>query len=196
MTGRARRIADVALAAVALAVLAPIGLLVGLAILVSSGPPVIFRQRRCGLHGAEFVILKFRTLRPPRHPGQSDRERLTRLGALLRWTSVDEIPQLINILRGDMSVIGPRPTLPEQVHRYTPRQRGRLAVRPGLTGWAQVSGRNGLSWPDRIELDLWYIENRSWRLDLWITVRTVANLLWPRGVVGAGGVNPGLGDAD
>jgi lipopolysaccharide/colanic/teichoic acid biosynthesis glycosyltransferase len=191
--GRARRVCDLVLSGFGLLVLAPVGLVIALAILTSMGRPVLFRQRRCGRHGREFVILKFRTLSHPRHPGESDRDRQTRLGAVLRWTSLDEVPQLVNIWRGDMSIIGPRPTLPEQVRHYSDRQRGRLTVRPGLTGLAQVCGRNSLSWPERIELDLWYLERRSWRLDLRILLRTIGVLLRPRGVVGPGGVNPGFG---
>ncbi|OLF08242.1 sugar transferase [Actinophytocola xanthii] len=197
MTGpcdcRARRLCDVLFAGLGLVVLAPVVLVVAVAVLVALGRPVLFRQTRAGRHGCEFVILKFRTLRPPAHPGEPDRDRRTRLGELLRWTSLDELPQLVNVLKGDMSVIGPRPTLPEQVRHYTPRQRGRLAVRPGMTGWAQVCGRNSLSWPERIELDLWYLERRCWRLDLLIVLRTVGLLLRPRGVVGPGGVNQGFG---
>jgi hypothetical protein len=119
---------------------------------------------------------------PIQFPGQRDAERLTALGRLLRTTSLDELPQLWNVLRGDMSLIGPRPTLPEQVVHYSGRQRGRLAVRPGLTGWAQVRGRNSLSWPERIELDLWYVANRSLLLDLRILGLTVAQLVRPSGI--------------
>lgn len=188
--GPVRRLLDVLLSGVGLVLLAPLGLAIGLAILVTAGRPVLFRQRRSGRGGMEFDILKFRTMCPPRWPGEPDSERRTVLGTVLRWTSLDELPQLVNILRGDMSVIGPRPTLPEQVRAYSPRQRGRLSVRPGLTGWAQVRGRNSLSWAERIELDLWYIDNRCLRLDLIILLRTVVVLLWPRGVTGIGGVNP------
>jgi lipopolysaccharide/colanic/teichoic acid biosynthesis glycosyltransferase len=185
-----RRTVDVALALAGLVVLAPAILVVALLVRWKLGRPVLFRQRRSGLRGAEFTILKFRTMWPPRYPGQPDRERETGLGTVLRAFSLDEVPQLVNVLRGDMGVVGPRPTLPEQVRRYDERQRRRLEVRPGLTGWAQVSGRNALSWPDRIELDLWYIENRSLVVDLRIILRTVGIVLRPRGVVGEGGVNP------
>jgi lipopolysaccharide/colanic/teichoic acid biosynthesis glycosyltransferase len=156
------------------------------------GSPVLFRQHRSGRGGVEFAILKFRTMRPPRYPGQPDRDRETGLGSLLRRTSLDELPQLVNILRGEMSLIGPRPTLPEQVRAYDQRQRGRLAVRPGLTGWAQVHGRNLLSWAERIELDLWYIENRSWRVDAVVLARTVVALVHRHGVTGPDGTNPGF----
>jgi lipopolysaccharide/colanic/teichoic acid biosynthesis glycosyltransferase len=137
------------------------------------GSPVMFRQTRVGLGGREFAIQKFRTMRPPAYEGQPDNERDTPLGSLLRSTSLDELPQLWNIVRGDMSLIGPRPTLPEQVQHYSQRQRGRLAIRPGLTGWAQVNGRASLPWADRIELDIWYIEHASLRLDLHIIARSV-----------------------
>ncbi|MCP2243605.1 sugar transferase [Lentzea aerocolonigenes] len=185
-----RRMVDIVIAAAGLAVLGPVLAVVAVLVRWRMGSPVLFRQRRSGLHGAEFSIVKFRTMRPPRWSGQPDRERETRLGAVLRRTSLDELPQLVNVLRGEMSLIGPRPTLPDQVRHYSPRQRERLSVRPGLTGWAQVSGRNALSWPERIELDLWYLENRSRRLDLVIILRTVGQLLRPHGITGAGGVNP------
>jgi lipopolysaccharide/colanic/teichoic acid biosynthesis glycosyltransferase len=126
------------------------------------------------------------------YAGEPDADRDTRLGLLLRKTSLDELPQLWNVLRGDMSLIGPRPTLPEQVVHYSERQRGRLAIKPGITGWAQVNGRNSISWPERIELDLWYIAHRSLRLDLRILVRTVLNVVRPHGIHGEGGVNPGF----
>jgi lipopolysaccharide/colanic/teichoic acid biosynthesis glycosyltransferase len=185
-----RRTVDIALALAGLAVLAPAILVVALLVRWKLGRPVLFRQRRSGLDGAEFTILKFRTMRPPRYEGQPDGERETALGTVLRAFSLDEVPQLVNVLRGDMGVVGPRPTLPEQVRRYDQRQRRRLEVRPGLTGWAQVSGRNALSWPERIELDLWYIDNRSLVVDLRIILLTAGVVLRPRGVVGEGGVNP------
>ena len=131
-------------------------------------------------------------MRHPRHPDEPDQDRISRIGHILRTTSMDELPQLINVLLGHMGVIGPRPTLPEQVAHYTPRQRGRLDVRPGLTGWAQVQGRNALSWPARIEYDLYYVRNHGFLLDLKILLRTVGVLLKPQGITGAGGVNPGF----
>ncbi len=185
-----RRALDVLFAVVAGVLVAPVALGVAGLIVAVMGRPVFFRQHRSGLHGAVFSVWKFRTMRAERWPGQPDAERIPRLGAFLRVTSLDELPQLWNILRGDMSLIGPRPTLPSQVAHYSPRQRGRLAVRPGLTGWAQVNGRNSLSWPHRIELDLWYIEHRSVRLEFEILLRTVMVLLLPRGVTAAGGTNP------
>ncbi len=189
-----RRAVDIVVAIVVMVVVAPAAAIVGILILIRMGRPVLFRQRRVGRDGALFTLVKFRTMRPERWPEEPDDQRTPRLGAFLRASSLDELPQLWNILRGDMSLIGPRPTLPEQVEHYTPRQRGRLAIRPGLTGWAQVSGRNSISWPERIELDLWYIEHRSASLDMKILLRTAARLAKPQGVVGIGGVNPTFPD--
>ena len=165
---------------------------VAIAVRVGLGSPVIFRQRRTGHRGREFTIVKFRSMRVSAYPGQPDSARESRLGRLLRASSLDELPQIWNIIVGDMSFIGPRPTLPEQVVHYSDRQRGRLAVRPGITGWAQVNGRNALSWPDRIELDLWYVAHRSITLDLKIILLTLHRVLRPQGIVGQGGVNPGF----
>jgi lipopolysaccharide/colanic/teichoic acid biosynthesis glycosyltransferase len=160
------------------------------------GSPVLFRQVRSGIHGQAFAIVKFRTMRPAEFAGESDAHRTPRLGRVLRHTSIDELPQLWNILAGHMSFIGPRPTLPEQVASYSDRQRGRLAVRPGVTGWAQVNGRNSLSWPERINLDLWYVEHRSLWLDLRILALTMRRLVRPCGITGEGGVNPDFPVAD
>ena len=145
--------------------------------------PIIYRQRRVGMHGREFDVLKLRTMVDgAEHIGaglaiDASDSRVTRVGALLRRTSLDELPNLLNVLRGEMSLIGPRPTLPVQVAQYTERQRGRLAIRPGITGWAQVNGRASLPWSERIELDLYYIEHRSLALDLRILWRTPALVL-------------------
>jgi lipopolysaccharide/colanic/teichoic acid biosynthesis glycosyltransferase len=167
-------------------------LLAAAVIRVSLGSPVLFRQLRIGLDGRPFTILKFRTMRPERYVGEPDDRRTPVVGRMLRAASLDELPQLVNILVGHMSLIGPRPTLPEQVQHYTARQHGRHAVRPGLTGWAQVNGRNSLPWPERIELDLWYIEHRDLRLDARIIGRTLQRLVRPTGLYGEGGVNPGF----
>jgi lipopolysaccharide/colanic/teichoic acid biosynthesis glycosyltransferase len=147
--------------------------------LETKGHP-IYRQRRIGKDGAPFDVLKLRTMvagAESMGSGLAVNEgdpRITRVGAVLRRFSIDELPNLVNVLRGDMAIIGPRPTVPVQVEQYTDRQRGRLAIRPGITGWAQVNGRTSLPWAERIELDLWYIEHRSWRLDLQILLRTAA----------------------
>ena len=149
-----------------------------IAIKLDDGGPVFYRQRRVGLHCDEFELLKLRTMdvgAESRGAGFAVNEgdpRITRVGRLLRRLSLDELPQLWNVVRGDMSLIGPRPTLAYQVDRYTPRQRRRLDVKPGITGWAQIHGRARLAWSDRIELDVWYVEHRSPLLDLKILVRT------------------------
>ena len=187
-----RRAIDVVVAAVALVVLSPLLAVAAILVRRTMGRPVIFRQARSGRGGIEFTIVKLRTMRAERYPDEPDADRLTRLGRLLRASSLDELPQLLNVLRGDMSIIGPRPTLPEQVARYGAHERRRLDIRPGLTGWAQVNGRNSLTWPERIELDIWYIDHRSLRLDLRILRRTIAQLVRPSGVTAEGGVNPGF----
>jgi lipopolysaccharide/colanic/teichoic acid biosynthesis glycosyltransferase len=177
-----RRAFDVVVAGGALLVLSPFLLGAMLAIRLESRGSAIYRQRRVGRDGRQFDVLKLRTMvSGAEHMGRGlavseGDTRITRVGRFLRRTSLDEVPNLVNVLRGEMSIIGPRPTVPVQVDRYTARQRGRLAVKPGITGWAQVNGRTELSWDERIELDLWYIEHRSLRLDadiLWRTVRMV-----------------------
>ena len=187
-----KRLVDVLVAGVAGVLLSPVMAVVAVLIRWRLGGPVLFRQLRVGLEGREFRIVKFRTMRDERFPGEPDVDRLPPLGKALRATSLDELPQLVNVLRGDMSLIGPRPTLPEQVAHYSARQHGRHAVRPGITGWAQVNGRNSLSWPERIELDLWYIEHRGALLDLRIVGRTLLRLVRPHGLYGEGGVNQGF----
>jgi lipopolysaccharide/colanic/teichoic acid biosynthesis glycosyltransferase len=178
-----RRALDIMVSATALAVASPIIALAALAIRLETPGPIVFRQRRSGLHGREFDVLKLRTMVDgAEHKGAGLRvnendSRITRVGAFLRRTSLDELPNLVNVLRGDMSLIGPRPTLPVQVAQYTERQRGRLAIKPGITGWAQVNGRASLPWSERIELDLYYIEHRSLSLDVQILRRTVAMVL-------------------
>jgi lipopolysaccharide/colanic/teichoic acid biosynthesis glycosyltransferase len=175
-----RRTLDIACSSLVLLLSAPLLALAALAIRLESRGPVIYRQRRAGLHGHAFDVLKLRTMVDgAEHIGaglaiNENDPRVTRLGSLLRRTSLDELPNLVNVLRGEMSLIGPRPTLPAQVERYTERQRGRLAVKPGITGWAQVNGRASLPWSERIELDLYYIEHRSLALDLRILWRTAA----------------------
>jgi lipopolysaccharide/colanic/teichoic acid biosynthesis glycosyltransferase len=186
-----RRVFDVVVSSVALAFSAPVLLLAALAIRVESRGPVFYRQRRSGLHGEPFDMLKLRTMVDgAEHIGaglavDAGDARITRVGALLRRYSLDELPNLVNVLRGEMALIGPRPTLPVQVAQYTKRQRGRLAVKPGITGWAQVNGRASLPWAQRIELDLYYVEHRSLSLDLKILART------PSLVFGGGGLYKG-----
>jgi lipopolysaccharide/colanic/teichoic acid biosynthesis glycosyltransferase len=183
-----RRLIDIVVSASVLALASPVLALAALAIRLESRGPALYRQRRSGLHGREFDVLKLRTMVDgAEHKGaglavDANDARITRVGALLRRTSIDELPNLINVLRGDMSLIGPRPTLPVQVAQYSERQRGRLAVRPGITGWAQVNGRASLPWAERIELDLYYIEHRSLALDLRILWRTPAMVLGGSGL--------------
>ena len=169
---------DVATAGTGLALLSPALAVAALAIRLEDGGPVFYRQRRVGLRGKEFNLLKLRTMEvgaESRGAGVAVNEgdpRITRVGRVLRRLSLDEVPQLWNVVRGDMSLIGPRPTLAYQVERYTSRQRRRLDVKPGIPGWAQVHGRARLPWDERIELDVWYVEHRSPWLDLKILART------------------------
>jgi sugar transferase EpsL len=162
-----------------LVVLSPVLVLVALAVRISLGSPVIFRQIRPGRGGRPFELLKFRTMRPDTG---GDAPRLTRFGRALRRSSLDELPELVNVLRGEMSLVGPRPLLTRYLPRYNPRQARRHEVKPGLTGWAQVNGRNSLTWEEKLELDVWYVENRSLGLDLRILGRTVWQVLRREGI--------------
>ena len=183
-----RRVLDIVASSTALLLSAPVLALAALAIRLETPGPVIYRQRRIGLHGRSFDALKLRTMvQGAEHIGaglavNAEDSRITRVGSLLRRTSVDELPNLVNVLRGEMSLIGPRPTLPLQVEQYTERQRGRLQVKPGITGWAQVNGRASLPWSERIELDLYYIEHRSVALDARILWRTAAMVVRGHGL--------------
>ncbi|HTB71048.1 MAG TPA: sugar transferase [Solirubrobacteraceae bacterium] len=173
-----RRLIDVVVSALALVLSAPILLTAVVAIKLDSRGPAFYRQRRSGLRGEQFDMLKLRTMVDgAEHFGaglavNAGDSRITRVGAFLRRTSLDELPNLLNVLRGEMSLIGPRPTLPAQVAQYSARQHDRLSVKPGITGWAQVNGRASLPWSERIELDLYYVEHRSPLLDLRIVLRT------------------------
>ena len=176
------RVVDAALGGLGLALASPLLGVAAVAIKLHDSGPVFYRQRRVGRDGEEFELLKLRTMEvgaEKKGAGLAVNEgdpRITRVGRVLRRLSLDEVPQLWNVVRGDMSLVGPRPTLAYQVDRYTPRQRRRLEVRPGITGWAQIHGRARLPWEDRIELDVWYVEHRSPWLDLKILVRTPAAL--------------------
>ncbi len=170
-----KRLFDLALALPGLVVLAPFMVVVALLIRVTSGPPVLFRQRRPGLHGGSFVLLKFRTMTEVRDKeGQllPDEGRLGRFGRFLRRASLDELPELLNVLRDEMSLVGPRPLLMQYLERYTPEQARRHEVRPGITGWAQVNGRNALTWRQKFDFDVWYVDNVSLWLDLKILAMT------------------------
>jgi lipopolysaccharide/colanic/teichoic acid biosynthesis glycosyltransferase len=182
------RALDLAIAGVLLVVTAPFLGLAALAIKLESRGPVFYRQRRVGKDGRPFELLKLRTMVPGAESMgagiyvlEGD-PRITRVGRMLRRFSLDELPNLVNVLNGDLAIVGPRPTVQEQVDRYTERQRRRLEVKPGITGWAQVNGRTSLPWPERIELDVWYVEHRSLRLDLRILARTARLLATGRGL--------------
>ena len=177
-----------ALSTVLVLVTAPLLALAALAIRLESPGPVVYRQRRVGKNGRPFELLKLRTMVPGAesmgagiYVVEGD-PRITRIGRLLRRFSLDELPNLVNVLKGDMAMVGPRPTVQEQVDRYTERQRRRLEVKPGITGWAQINGRTSLPWPERIELDVWYVEHRSLRLDLRILARTARMLASGQGL--------------
>jgi len=185
----AKRIFDFLAAVLLLFALAPVMLVVALSIRARLGAPVLFRQVRPGRDGRPFTIYKFRTMRAVDDASGEllpDAQRLTPLGVALRRASLDELPQLFNVLRGDMSLVGPRPLLMEYLALYSARQARRHEVRPGVTGWAQVNGRNATSWPERFELDVWYVENRSFGLDLKILWLTLARVF-----SGAGVAQPG-----
>lgn len=170
---------DVIVASLGLLISLPLSVIVAAAIMVRLGRPVLFRQQRPGLGGAPFELVKFRTMR--NGPG-TDAERLTSLGRFLRSTSLDELPELWNVLKGDMSLVGPRPLLPQYLPLYSERQARRHEVRPGVTGLAQVSGRNAVSWDDRLELDVQYVEQVSLALDLRILGRTATSVLRREGI--------------
>lgn len=184
----------------ALVILSPVFVLVALLTLFDSGLPVLYRQVRIGQGQHPFVMYKFRTMVRNAETMELgldlsvDDDRITRVGRWLRTTSLDELPQLINVLKGEMSIIGPRPGLADQVERYTLRQRRRLEVRPGLTGWAQTHGRNNLSWEERIERDIWYIDHWTPLLDVRILAQTPFVVLSGEGLYGIDGRNPDIGD--
>jgi lipopolysaccharide/colanic/teichoic acid biosynthesis glycosyltransferase len=182
------RILDVLLASLLVALSSPLLAVAALAIRLESPGAVFYRQRRVGRYGQPFEMWKLRTMVPGAESMgagiyvlEGD-PRITRVGRLLRRFSLDELPNLINVLKGDMAMVGPRPTVQEQVDRYTERQRRRLEVKPGITGWAQINGRTSLPWPERIELDVWYVEHRSLRLDLRILTRTAWMLATGQGL--------------
>ena len=182
-----KRLIDVAGSALGLVLLSPVMLAIALLVRLTLGRPILFRQRRPGLHGRIFTLVKFRTMRPGKEP---DAQRTPLLGRLLRTTSLDEIPQLWNVLVGDMSLVGPRPLLVEYLAKYSPRQARRHDVRPGMTGWVQVNGRNSLDWDRKFELDVWYVDNGSLLVDLKILLKTFRRVLGRKGITGPGGQKP------
>jgi lipopolysaccharide/colanic/teichoic acid biosynthesis glycosyltransferase len=190
VSGGLPRAIDVLLATLGLVIGSPVLVAAAVAIRVDTPGSPIYRQRRVGRAGTTFELRKLRTMVLGADPTPAETweplragdPRVTRVGALLRRLSLDELPNLVNVLRGEMAIVGPRPTIEAQVEQYTPRQRRRLDVMPGITGWAQVNGRASLSWEERIELDVWYVENRSLALDLRILARTVRLIVTGRGL--------------
>jgi lipopolysaccharide/colanic/teichoic acid biosynthesis glycosyltransferase len=190
VSGGLPRAIDVLLAALGLVIASPVLVVAAVAIRVDTPGSPIYRQRRVGRAGSMFELRKLRTMVLGADPTPAETweplragdPRVTRVGAVLRRLSLDELPNLVNVLRGEMAIVGPRPTIEAQVEQYTPRQRRRLEVMPGITGWAQVNGRASLSWEERIELDIWYVENRSLSLDLRILARTLRLIVTGRGI--------------
>ncbi len=172
-----KRTLDLILTVPALIVLSPVLLLLGILVAILLGSPVLFRQRRPGLHGRPFWLLKFRTMTDARDAGGAllpDAVRLTAFGRFLRAASLDELPELFNVLKGEMSLVGPRPLLMQYLERYTPEQARRHEVKPGITGWAQVNGRNAITWEEKFKLDIWYVDHRS----LWLDMKIIAMTVW------------------
>lgn len=184
-----KRCFDLAVAFLLLAVGSPLLVMVAIAIRIGLGAPVLFRQQRPGLHGKPFSMCKFRTMTDRSDADGNllpDSVRLTPFGNFLRSTSLDELPELINVLKGDMSLVGPRPLLMEYLPLYTPEQARRHEVKPGITGWAQVNGRNAISWKEKFALDVWYVDNRSFRLDLKILWLTIVKVFAREGITQEG----------
>jgi lipopolysaccharide/colanic/teichoic acid biosynthesis glycosyltransferase len=184
-----KRALDITASAVAMVLLSPVLLIIAIMVRLKLGRPVLFKQERPGLHGKPFTLVKFRTMKlasADPTDGSTDKDRLDPFGAKLRSTSLDEVPELWNILRGDMSLVGPRPLLMHYLSLYSERQARRHEVRPGVTGWAQINGRNTTPWPERLEMDVWYVENRSFWLDLKILALTVPRALRRSGVTQEG----------
>ncbi len=184
-----KRLLDIIGATAGLLLLSPILLVIAVVIRRQVGSPVLFRQVRPGFKGKPFRMVKFRTMLNAFGPDGEplpDHQRLTRFGRILRSTSLDELPELWNVLKGDMSLVGPRPLLMEYLDLYTPEQARRHDIRPGITGWAQVNGRNALSWEDRFQLDVWYVDNRSFWLDIRIILMTLSKVIAREGISAAG----------
>lgn len=184
-----KRSLDLTVSALALVILSPLFLVIAAVVWLRLGRPILFKQERPGLRGEPFTLVKFRTMRLAQvdpNDGSSDQDRLDRFGARLRSTSLDELPELWNVLKGDMSLVGPRPLLMHYLPLYSERQAQRHLVKPGVTGWAQINGRNTTPWPERLEMDVWYVENRSMWLDLRILAMTIPSALRRSGVTQEG----------
>jgi len=180
-----KRIFDVVFSGIGLVVLTPLMVVIAILIRITMGPPVLFCQIRPGVNGVPFTLFKFRTMRdgPPGVSAvETDAQRMTPLGNVLRKCSLDELPELWNVFRGEMSLVGPRPLLMEYLEKYSPEQKRRMQVKPGLTGWAQIKGRNSLSWQEKFVLDVWYVDHQSFWLDLRIIILTVPVVFMGRGV--------------
>jgi lipopolysaccharide/colanic/teichoic acid biosynthesis glycosyltransferase len=180
-----KRVVDIVGASVGIILFAPVMLVVALLVLLTMGRPVLFRQQRPGLRGKPFTLYKFRTMRDARTPSGEllpDELRLTTFGKWLRSTSLDELPELFNVLKGEMSLVGPRPLLMEYLPRYSPEQARRHEVKPGITGWAQVNGRNALSWEEKFRMDVWYVDNWNLWLDMKILLLTIWKVLKREGI--------------
>jgi sugar transferase EpsL len=180
-----KRLYDCIIACCSMLVLSPLLLVLGLIVRVKFGSPVLFRQERPGLRGRPFILYKFRTMTDVKGNDGGllpDAERLTRFGRFLRGTSLDELPELFNVLKGDMSLVGPRPLLMQYLDRYTPEQARRHEVKPGITGWAQVNGRNAITWEEKFKLDGWYVDNRSFWLDVKIIFMTIWKIVKREGI--------------
>jgi len=180
-----KRVLDLIIGILAFALMSPFMIIIALLIRLTQGEPVFFKQERPGLMGRPFTIKKFRTMTDC-HDEKGcflpDSERLTNLGRFLRATSLDELPEIINIIQGDMSIVGPRPLLMQYLERYTPEQRRRLEVKPGITGWAQVNGRNTIPWEEKFKLDVWYVDYHSFWLDLKIIILTILQVMRREGI--------------
>lgn len=186
-----KRLFDLTAALIGLIIASPLILIASLIIRVKLGSPVIFTQQRPGLHGQPFYVYKFRTMTDERDENGEllpDERRLTRTGRLIRKLSLDELPQLFNVLKGELSLVGPRPLLMEYLPLYTPEQARRHDVKPGITGWAQINGRNTISWEDKFKLDVWYVDNRSFWLDIKILFLTVFKVFRSEGISQSGHV--------
>lgn len=188
---RTKRAFDVVAAGSALVVVSPVIVVTAVLVRLRLGSPVLFRQQRAGLDGTPFEVVKFRTMSDARGADGkllSDADRLPPFGRMLRATSLDELPQLWSVVRGDMSLIGPRPLPTKYVARYSPQQRRRLEATPGVTGWAQVQGRNAIAWPEKLAFDVWYVDHASWRLDIKIVLLTLRAVFGRSGVAADGHV--------
>ncbi|MEM9953284.1 MAG: sugar transferase [Chloroflexota bacterium] len=186
-----KRVLDIILSVTGLIILAPVMLIIGIIVRFNLGKPIIFKQQRPGLHGKPFTIYKFRTMTEQHDAHRKlspDTLRLTPFGRVLRSTSLDELPELFNVLKGDMSIVGPRPLLMDYLPHYTPYQHGRHDILPGITGWAQINGRNLLTWNERFEHDVWYVENLSLWLDIKIIIMTVFKVIQKEGITDESGV--------